>query len=112
VDAIVLCGARGEKDDGNYAERGVETESATEIQTVSARHHNIQKEQGGRLSLCIPKYLVDSEIRADSKTCAFKVVLDQARDIRIVFQHKNRLTQFVDLGRTRIMINVRLAQSG
>jgi hypothetical protein len=29
------------------------------------------------------------------------MVLHQAGDIRVIFQHKNRLTQFVDLGRTR-----------
>jgi len=38
------------------------------------------------------------------------MILHQAGDIRIIFQHKNRLTQFVDLDRTRNMINVRLAQ--
>ena len=40
------------------------------------------------------------------------MVLHQARDIRIIFQHKNRLTQFRTLDRTRNLINVRLAHSG
>jgi hypothetical protein len=65
-----------------------------------------------RLPFGVGKYLIDSEIGLNCKTGALQVVLHQAGDIRIIFQHKNRLTQFVDLGRTRNMINVRLAQSG
>ena len=38
------------------------------------------------------------------------MILHQPGDIRIIFQHKNRLTQFVNLVELRL-INVRLAHS-
>jgi len=53
--------------------------------------------------------LTDSEIWANREPGTLQMVLHEAGDVRIVFQHKNRLTQFVNLGRTRDMINLRLA---
>src|SRR5207302_5358217 len=85
---------------------------AAKIQTVAARDHDVEQEERGWLPLGIAKYLVDSKIWTDSKTCTFKMILHQAGDIRVVFQHKNRLTQFVNLASNMHMINVRLAQSG
>jgi hypothetical protein len=37
------------------------------------------------------------------------MILHQAGDVRIIFQHKDRLTQFENLGPTCNMINIRLA---
>jgi len=67
VDAVVLRRACGEEDDRNDAERGVQAEPAAEIEAITARHHDVEQEECGRLSFSITKYLIDSQIRADNK---------------------------------------------
>jgi hypothetical protein len=109
VYPVVLRCTRREEDDRDNTKRRILAQPAAKIESIATRNHNIEQEERGRLSLCIAKYLVDRQIGADSETSAFQVVLDQPGDIGIVFQHKNRLTHFVNLDRTSDIVTVRLA---
>ena len=73
---------------------GLEVFSSEPVEAVASGNHDIQQKQRRGLALGIGKYLIDRQIGPDSKTRAFKMVLHQARNICIIFQHKNRLTQF------------------
>jgi hypothetical protein len=95
VDTVVLGRARREEDNWNDAQGRILAQSPAKIQTIPTWHHNIQEKECGRLPLGVAKYLIDSKIRANCEPSTFQVVLHQAGDIRIIFQHKNRLTHFV-----------------
>ena len=110
MHAVVFRSASCQEDDGYDAQRGVLAQPAAEVKAIAARHHDIQQKQRRRLPLGIGKNLTDRQIGANGKTGALQVVLDQPGDIRVVFQHKNRLTQFVNLDlATQLLPFIRLA---
>src|SRR5262245_54982302 len=94
MDTIVLRGTCGQEDDGNNAERRVLAKPAAKIEACAARNHDVEQKKCRWLPLGIGKYLTDRQIRTYGKACGFEMVLHQAGDIRVIFQHKNRLTQF------------------
>ena len=97
VDAVVLGGARGEEDDGDDAEGGVLAEAPAEVEAVAAGHHDVEQEEGGRLAFGVGDDAADGEVGADGEAGALQVILHQARDVGVIFQHKDGLTQRSDL---------------
>jgi len=62
VDAIVLGGARGEKDDRHHAHAGILAQPPAEIQPVAARHHDVQEKESRRLALRIAEDGADRRV--------------------------------------------------
>ncbi len=78
---------------GTTLRRGVLAKPAAEVETIAAGNHDVEQKERRRLPFGIGKYLIDRQIGANSKSSAFQMVLHQPGDIRIIFQHKDRLTQ-------------------
>ena len=80
---------------GIDAQRGILPQPTAEVETISAWHHNIQQKERRRLAVGIGNNLANRRIGANGVAGALQVILHQARDVGIVFQYKDRLTQFV-----------------
>ncbi len=97
MDTIVLRGTGRQEDDGHDAEERVLAKPPAEIEAISAGNHDVEQEEGGRLPFCVGEDLVDGQVWADGKPRTFKVVLHQPGDVGVIFQHKDRLTQCLNL---------------
>ena len=99
-DAIVFPRPGGEKDDRNGAESGIAAQTAAHIEAVSARNHDVQKEEHGRLALGVGDQVCRGAVDAYTKTCGFQMMLYQTGNIRIIFEDAYGLTQ-LDLPQLR-----------
>ena len=95
MDPVVFRGARRQEDDRDGAQRGVLAQPAAKVQPVSARDHDVQQKKCGRLALGVRDQLGGREIGADGETGALQVILDKPRDVDLILQHNDRLTQAV-----------------
>src|SRR5580704_10868993 len=48
MHAVVLCSARGQKDDGHDTQGGVLAQPPAKVETIAAGHHDIQQKERGR----------------------------------------------------------------
>ncbi len=62
---------------------------AAQLQAVSTGHHDIQDEECWPALLCLGNHARAGIERAHSKAGLFQVVLDQPRDIGVVFDENN-----------------------
>src|SRR5262249_37983312 len=92
-DTIIFTSARGDKDDGHAAEPGMRAKSAADLEAVATGNHDVEEEERGGLAFGVGNEIGGSGEAANRKACGFQLVLDQPRDVWIVFENEYGLAQ-------------------
>jgi len=70
-------------------------ESPADVEAVSAGHHDVEQEEGWGLAFGVGDNVGRGSVDADGEAGGFEVVLDEARDVGVVFEYKYELAQRV-----------------
>jgi hypothetical protein len=73
----------------------ISAQTAANVEAVSAGHHDVEKEESGRLAFSVGDNVCGGVKQAHIEASCFQVMLHQPRDIGVVFQHKYSLAQTV-----------------
>ena len=68
-------------------------QAAANVEAVSAGDHDVQQEKRRGLTFGVGNDVGGGAVDPDGEAGGFQMVLDQARDIRVVLKNKNNLAQ-------------------
>jgi hypothetical protein len=94
-DTIVFTRPGGEKNDRYRAQTGMAAQTASNIEAIAPRNHDVQQKKRRRLAFGVGNEVCWSAEDTYAKTGGFQMMLHQTRNVRIVFENEYALTQLV-----------------